>query len=159
MHEKGSSESWNVSWCRYYYSICHRSRMCNAMTPSPVCCWFSRCNWALCLHQSVVAFFNANGHYIKDLSPVLPSVKKWQHQTPLIKQKRNGRWFSPPNSFGSFARKERSKFLNFFFFFLIFLSCIRSYWGTGDLKILGVNWSAWYFKMVSFCGFITVCHP
>lgn len=145
MHEKGSSESWNVSWCRYYYSICHRSRMCNAMTPSPVCCWFSRCNWALCLHQSVVAFFNANGHYIKDLSPVLPSVKKWQHQTPLIKQKRNGRWFSPRSSFGSFARKELSKFL--ISYFLNFsLSFFSSALGEREFENLGMNWSAWFFK-------------
>ncbi|XP_068496507.1 peptide methionine sulfoxide reductase B5-like isoform X1 [Phaseolus vulgaris] len=49
------------------------------------------CNAIRALHQSAVDFFNATGHYIKGLSPVLASAKKWQHQSPLTKQKRNGR--------------------------------------------------------------------
>jgi len=49
------------------------------------------CNAIRVLHQSAVDFFNATGHYIKGLSPVLASAKKWQHQSPLTKQKRNGR--------------------------------------------------------------------
>jgi len=58
---------------------------------------------------SPVVFLNS----IKGLSSVLASPKKWQQESPLTKQKRNGRSFSPLSSFGSFARKELSKFLNF----------------------------------------------
>ena len=117
----GWHEHANWSWraCHSYHTICHCPNFpskfifpenFHTIYIFPSCCYFKvsgRCNLGI--------------------SPVWAS-QKWQHQRRLIKQKRNGRWFSPPSSFGSFARKELSKFLTFRIFSLFLLSILGE-WG------------------------------